>query len=250
MKSVIEVYCDIANRNPVWTPEEEKKAIHRLYDKKNNAKFVNEAMKHNLWLVFKLMDKYSFNKFNEDVFQGAVIGLTNALKSYDPSKGVKISTWVFEPIKWAILKYQDAYSRQGTISDEMMSFNKKYDINISVVELDRRIDGYENETNEDIITEKTIDCDYIRINKIRTFDEKTRDSDISIGILDLISGKYGKILNDREAFVIKNMASGMNQTEISKKMKLSKVRVSQIVAGAFEKIRKSNVGKHLRNLIN
>ena len=253
MKSVIEVYEDIAKKNPAWTVDEEQDAINRLYDKKSNAKFVNEALKHNLGLVFTLMNKYAFNKNNEDLFQSAVIGLTNALKTYDPSKGVKISTWVFEPIRWAILKHQTMYSKHGLISDDIKSLNRKYDMHFKVVELDNPMnDGGSEENNrnvEDSISPENVAPDYIRMRGIKTFSENEFESDIRKSVDEFILGKDVKFLTDREKFVIGKLVSGMNQSEVSKELNLTKMRISQIVSKAFEKIRNSNSSKKLRMII-
>lgn len=253
MKSVIDVYHDIAIRNKVWTPQEEKDAIKKLYNKKNNSKFVNEALKHNLWLVFKVVDKYPFAKGNEDVFQSAVIGLSDALKSYDPKKGMKISTWVYRSILWAVLKHQHPYSRRGLIADDIKSLNRKYNTNMGVIELDRECDfggkDFDGKTISDIISPETANVDYIRIRGIRTFDDETRQSDIKEGVYELIYGRFGKKLTNREKFVIEMLYLGLTQAEISKEMNVTRMRVSQLVNGAFEKIRKSKDGKKLKELV-
>ena len=252
MKSVIEVYEEIAKNNPPWTVDEEKSAIKRLYNRKSNSKFINEALKHNLGLVFTLMKKYAFNKNNEDLFQSAVIGLTNALKTYDPKKGVKISTWVFEPIRWALLKHQTMYSKQGLIVDDIKSFNRKYDVHLSVVEMDNpSVDGSgeSNRKVEDAISPETVAPDYINMCGIKTFSEEEFESDLKKSVNELILGDDVKILTDREKFIIGKLVSGMNQSEVSKELNLTKMRISQIVAKAFEKIRNSNSGKKLRMMV-
>ena len=75
MRSVIDVYGDIAKKNPPWKADEEAAFIRscmtrtgKWKSKTMKDRFVNEALKHNLTMVFKLMNRYSFKKDNEDVF--------------------------------------------------------------------------------------------------------------------------------------------------------------------------------------
>lgn len=254
MKSVIDVYYEIANKNPVWSPEEERFAIRKWCNKRNRGKFGNEAFKHNLWLVFKLVEKFAFSKFNEDVVQCAAIGLMNGLKSFDPTKGSRISTWVYDPIKWAILKHHHTYSKQGMIVDDLIALNKKYKTHFSIVELDKPIGGGNSDDSDDMTCAETIgidstSIDYIEVRNIKTLDEETRESDIKDAVKELICGKYGKFLSDKEKFVIEKLASGMNQAEISRELKVTRMRVSQIAATAYDKIRKSRACEKLRKLV-
>ena len=132
LKSVVDVYSNIAKSNPPWTSEEEREFVNSCTTKtgkwRSNAmkdRFVNEAMKHNLGLVFKIVNKMAFNK-NEDVLQKAVIGMVGALKKYDPKKKGKISTWITNPIRWAIMQHQNAYAKSGTIAEEISALNHKF----------------------------------------------------------------------------------------------------------------------------
>ena len=61
--------------------------------------------------------------------------------------------------------------------------------------------------------------------------------------------KLPTFLNEKEVYVIKGVLKGQTQTDISVEMKLSKVRVSQLQASAFDKIRKSPMSRTLRKLI-
>lgn len=256
MKSVIDVYSDIAKSNPTWSAKEERAFIDSCTTKlgkwRNNAmkdKFVNEAMKHNLGLVFKIVGKLAFNK-NEDVFQKAVLGMVEALKKYDPSKKGKISTWITNPIRWAIMQHQNAYTKSGTIAEEISALNHKFKLKMNVVSIDSPSAGDEdNDTIANIISINTLDKNYLINRRIRNEDEFRLEQDITTAVR-LMMKKLVKLLNKKEIYVINNILNGKTQTEISTKLHLSKVRISQLQASAFRKIRNSPMAEHLKKLIN
>lgn len=254
MKSVIEVYSDIARDNPAWTAKEEsefiKSCLTRTGKWKNKERFVNEAMKHNLGLVFKMVSRMAFKK-TEDIVQRAVIAMVDALKKFDPSKGHKISTWITNPIRWSIFQAQHAYSKFGDISDEISALNHKYGLKMSLVSVDAEIGNPNDENSEvlgNVISESSVNPDYSRIRGFRTPDEERKELDIQSGVNDMMK-ELPKYLNKKEMIVIRGLLSGNNMSEISVKMKLSRMRISQISASAFEKIRKSPMARQLRKLI-
>lgn len=254
-KSVIEVYSDMAKSNPAWTAEEERAFVRSCTTKtgkwRSNAaknKFVNEALKHNLGLVFNLVDKLAFNK-GEDVFQKALIGMVGALRKYDPKRGHKISTWITNPIRWAIMQHQNAYAKSGTVADELSALNHKFKMKMRVVSMDTPVNGeVEKETLGSIITIKNLDCDYIIDRNFKTDADHMDDSEVSEAVSNMVK-KLPKILNKREEYVIKGVLGGKTLTDISVELRLSKVRISQIQASAFQKIRNSPIGKHLKEYI-
>ena len=255
VKSVLDVYSEIAKNNPPWKTEEEREFIQSCTTKTGKWKskamkdrFVNEAMKHNLGLAFKLVNKIAFNK-NEDVFQKAIIGMVEALKKYDPKRKGKISTWITNPIRWAILQHQYAYAKSGTVAEELYALNHKFKLNIQVVSMDTPMDGdVKNETFGNLITVDNLNCDYIIDRNIKSDLDYMDESDITTAVRDMMK-KLPKILNKREEYVIKGVLGGKTLTDISGELRLSKVRISQIQASAFRKIRNSPIGKCLKEYI-
>ena len=253
--SVIDVYSDMAKSNPPWTPEEEKAFVGSCITKtgkwRSNAvkeKFVNEALKHNLGLVFKLVDKLAFNK-GEDVFQKALIGMVGALRKYDPNKGYKISTWITNPIRWAIMQHQNAYAKSGTVADELSALNHKYKMQMQVVSMDSPVNGeMEKETLGSIITIKNLDCNYIISRDFKTDADHMDNSAVVEAVTNMVK-KLPNILNKKEEYVIKGVLDGKTLTDISVELRLSKVRISQIQASAFQKIRNSPIGNSLKEYI-
>jgi RNA polymerase sigma factor (sigma-70 family) len=254
MKSVIEVYSDIAAANPPWTDAEEKAFIQSCLTRtgkwKRKEHFVTEAMKHNLGLVFKYVNKLSFKK-DEDVVQRAVIAMVEALRKFDPSKGHKISTWITNPIRWSIFHSQHAYSKEGDIADEISALNHKYGLKMSIVSIDAELGTNSDEDSEtlgNIISTGNVNPDYVLARGIKTIEEEKQEADLKNGVENMLA-QLPKYLNKKEMVVIRGLLGGNTMTEISVKMKLSRMRISQISANAFEKIRRSPMARQLRKLI-
>ena len=251
MKTVLEVYEEISKANPKWSAEEEKAFIKKWWRKDRNH-FVNEAVKHNLGLVFNLMQKVAFNPRNEDVFQKALSALVDALRKFKPSKGYKISTWVTKPVRWAIMQYQNPYNHQGSITDEITSLNYRYGRKMSVVSIDKCIGGHGEDgdtTVGEVISEKNVHADWLfGVCKTVTVEDREKENDIRDGV-DKMLAYMPKILTKQELFVIKRMLAGKNMTEISTELKLSRMRISQISARAFEKIRRCKMASQLHALV-
>ena len=259
MKSIVEIYNTIARHNPPWTAEEELDFIKSCTtdtgewkSKEMKDKFVNEAMKHNIGLVFKMVKKHSFSGYDEDVVQRCMIAMVNSLKKYDPSKGYKISTWITNPIKWTIQQGQHVYSKERMIADEIVALNHKYKTDMSMVSIDqvagKSCDGEHHDTLGDIISIDDLDVNFVTTKKLVSVDDQMREREIQMGVSEVMP-HLTKFLTEKEMFVIKRMLGGKNMKEISVEMKVSKVRISQISASAFMKIRNSPLSNSLRRLI-
>lgn len=252
MKSVLEVYADIAKANPTWTDEEEREFVKSCTTPsggwKDKNRFVNEAMKHNLGMVFDLVTRKAFEK-NEDIVQKCVVAMVEALKKYDPKQGKKISTWIYNPIVWAIHQSRHAYSRFGTMADELSALNHKYKTRYRVVSLDSKAgDDTDSETIGNLISSNDVDVNYIQLNDIKCEEDKARERDFHNGVAEMMD-ELPNILTEREIFVMKGLLEGRSMSDISIELKLSRMRVSQISAKAFEKIRRSRVGRKLKELV-
>ena len=256
MKSIMDVYSEISKANPPWTPEEESAFIqscvvdNKWKDNASKDRFVNEAFKHNLNLVFMLVQKHSFKKNDDDTLQRAVVAMTEALKKYDPATKNKISTWIQQPIIWAVKRTQHIYFKGHSISEQLAALNHKYNLKMSVVSVDAKLesDGRDgNETVGDLISPASLSSDYKLSRGIKTAKEETEYQEIKSSVEDLMV-ELPKILGEKELYVIKGMLKGQTMTEISEEMHLSRMRISQISLTAFEKIRRSKQARHLKEL--
>lgn len=253
MKSVIEVYSDIASENPKWTPDEEREFIKSCVTKtgkwRNKSRFVNEAFKHNLGLVFSIVQKTAFVK-TEDVVQKGMIALVESLKKFDPKRGIRISTWVANPIRWAVQQHQHTYSKDKPIADEIASLNQRYNLHMRVVSVDAAVKAGddESETFGNLISEANINPDYANLRGVSERDESERMEEIHNGVSCLLE-EMGKFLTPREIRIVNFLLEGKNNADIARKMKVTRMRISQITRGIFEKIRNSKVGKKLKGVL-
>lgn len=250
MKSVIETYRDLAKNNPPWTPDEEKEAIKKWF-KADKERFIDEAMKHNLGLVFNLINRMSFNP-TDDMIQQAVSSLVSALRKFKPSKNVKLSTWITNPIRWSILQCRSAYLHQCTISEELSYLNARFGKNYRSVSFDAEIGTNNDEDNGDtigsMISESSVNINYSLTRKFKTSDE-IQAEDERTSIMNEFLKDINKILNKREVKVIKGILKNKNLTEIAKDMNLSRMRISQVARDAYSKIRVSKWAGKLKEFI-
>lgn len=241
MKSIVEIYAEMARNNPVWSDKEEKEMIVKLFKIGRDA-FVNEAMKHNLGLVFSLVKKYAFNP-SDDIVQLAVLALVRALEKFDPTKGYKISTWVAQPICWAIKQAQTPYSKLGNFSDEIEGFNHRYCKSMKVVSIDAPVGKDEDNGNETIgnfISSHNVDVNYGILRGFKSSSEEEKDMDAKTCIKMLVEEMH-RFLGKKEMLVILGLLEGKNLSEIGIEMNLTRMRISQIAKSAYEKIRNSDV---------
>lgn len=247
MKSVIEVYVEIANKNPAWTPEEEKEVIGRLFYS-DKDKFVNEAMKHYIFMVLSAVNKYPGSN-KEDVFQSGMAAMVDALRKFDPKRGTRISTWLANPIRWAVMKYSSAYTKLGSISDEIAALNRRHHRSNSVISIDSPIGNNDDDGNStvgDVISETNISINYA-ISRGISIKEDERQMEIHDAFVNIFT-ELKNILNEKEMFVLRGVLGGKNLSEVADDVGLSRVRVSQLFKSVVNKIKTSNFGKKLRCL--
>ena len=64
-------------------------------------------------LLMKVVSKYIMNPYLsiEDLKQVGAIGMVKGFRNYNPSKGMKLSTYLYNHIEWAILQELNNYNR-------------------------------------------------------------------------------------------------------------------------------------------
>lgn len=64
-------------------------------------------------LLLKVVGKYAMNPYIpiEDLKQIGAIGMVKGFRNYNPNKGMKLSTYLYKTIEWAILQELNNYSR-------------------------------------------------------------------------------------------------------------------------------------------
>lgn len=89
-------------------------------------------------LLLKVVSKYAMNPYMtiEDLKQVGAIGMVKGFRTYNPSKGMKLSTYLYKNIEWAILRELNNYSRikaQYTVVSLESDENILYEIIPSVI---------------------------------------------------------------------------------------------------------------------
>jgi DNA-directed RNA polymerase sigma subunit (sigma70/sigma32) len=123
---------------------------------------------------------------------------------------------------------------------------------MSVVSVDATIGNGEVDSTDTIgnfISHENVDSDYLAACGYKTTEEKSREGEIKVGVGVLMDELPKMGLTKKEIRVIKYLLKGLSMSDISVKLKVTRMRISQISAKAFEKIRNSKVGKHLKGLL-
>ena len=183
--------------------KEEKKYIEML-GQENNTEAKNKLINHNLRLVAHITKKYYYNKSDpDDLISIGTIGLIKAVNTFNPQKGIKLSSYASRCIENEILMYFRSL--------------KKLALDISINE------PIETDKNGNILTlMDTISTDDFVVDKI----------DIKVKIQKL--KKYIlKYLNKREQIILclrygLNGTAPLPQREVAKKLGISRSYVSRI----------------------
>ena len=101
----LQAYLHEVQRHPLLTPDEEK-SLTTLYQKTQDVRTAARLVTANLRLVVKLAYEYRRAYKNiMDLIQEGNIGLMQAVKRYDPYRGVKLSSYAAWWIRAYILRY-------------------------------------------------------------------------------------------------------------------------------------------------
>ena len=101
----LQVYMQEVQRHPLLTPEQEKE-LSEEYHKTGNVDIAAKLVTANLRLVVKLAYEYRRAYRNiMDLIQEGNIGLMQAVRRYDPYRGVKLSSYAAWWIRAYMLRY-------------------------------------------------------------------------------------------------------------------------------------------------
>lgn len=194
------------------TAEQEAEYIERF---RNNGdrEARNQLIEHNLRLVAHIVKKYYGNvKDQDDLVSVGTIGLMKAVSTFDPAKGIRLTTYASRCIENEIL--MQFRSQKKTAQD------------VSLTEpIDTDKDGHPLTLIDVLAQDDTIfeDLD-LKINAeklhrymLETLDERERD------ILNRRYGLQGRC---------------MTQREVGRQLRISRSYVSRIEKRALEKLRK------------
>ena len=107
-------------------------------------------------LLMKVVGKYIMNPYLsvDDLIQVGAVGMVKGFRNYNPNKGMKLSTYLYKTIEWAILQELNNYSRikaQYTVVSLEGEDNILYEIIPSTANVSGEV--IENMTLQEYITE-------------------------------------------------------------------------------------------------
>ena len=192
--------------------EEENKYIELL--QKHDQEARNKLIEHNLRLVAHIVKKFdALEASQDDLISIGTIGLIKGIDSYNPSKNIKITTYVAKCIENEILMYfRSNKKNQNTISlNDTIGIDKDGD-EISLIDI---IPSNEEDTFNKVFKEINIESLHKYLNILNKREK------------EIIIERYG-LFNNKE----------LTQKEIASKLNISRSYVSRIEKRALTKLYK------------
>ncbi|NLL45159.1 MAG: sigma-70 family RNA polymerase sigma factor [Mollicutes bacterium] len=190
-------------------PLSEEEIIQNLkLFKEGDLKAKNKIIVHNIRLVFKIANKLTCDlNILDDCFSIGMIGLIQAVNTFDENKKSKFTTYAYKCI----------------VNEIFMYFRKEKRVNNKKVSLDEMIYDNDEITRNDVIFDND---DYFLMD----------DNDSEI--IDYINEAYN-LLSEKEKKVIdeRYIKSNKTQREISKLLNVSQNQISVIEGQALSKFR-------------
>lgn len=264
----LHAYLQQIRQFPVLSLEEET-ALVREYKEKGNLQAAQKLITSHLRLAVKIALTYRrYGLPTADLISEANIGLMQAVKKFDNTKNVRLSTYAMLWIKaalndfvlrsWSLVKISTVAAQKklfynlGRIKAKLGIYdNKELEPTVvkkianelvvdekEVVEMNRRISGDASlnvSVNRDDETVEAIDLLADKTQNIEYNFARREEAELKRKILLQALSK----LNDREQYIVKNrMLTDSPQTldEIGEKFQISRERVRQIEKRAFEKL--------------
>jgi len=266
----LERYLIEISNHPVLSREEEYKLAVKYRDE-GDLDAAKKLVSANLKFVVKVANEYKNYGINMmDVIQEGNIGLMNAVKGFDPTKGYRLISyavwWIRAYIQnylmksWSLVKVgtnqaqrklfyklrsaKNSLKKDGDfISEEDYTrIAKELGVrNKDVIEMDQRMSKKDFSLDSKI--GESQDNTYISLLEDKRFNQEDllAKSQLENSIKDNI-GPILESLKDRERYIIeKRILTDTPQTlnEIGKKYEISRERVRQIENSALKKIKKA-----------
>lgn len=266
--NTIERYLAEIGNHPILSREEEHKLATK-YKEDGDLEAAKQLIRANLKFVVKIANEYKNYGINPmDVIQEGNLGLMQAVKRFDPTRGYRLISyavwWIRAYIQnyvvktWSLVKVgttqaqrklfyklrstkneMDLTKQQLSPEDYKLLADKLGVPDQAVIEMDKRmktkdfsldteIKDKSEATHLDFLQDKRLDQEDI-ISKAQ------EEEVVQEGLSDAL-----EILSDREKYIIKNRVlseSPLTLEEIGRKYEISRERVRQIESAALKKIR-------------
>lgn len=209
-----------------------------------DAKLIEESE----YIVYHVINKYSYYFDKEDLYQVGMLGLLNALKHFDNQKNTKFSSFAYFYVLGEVTKYiRD--SNILKVSKDLVKLNTS--IEKARDYLTQKL-GY-IPSDEDISLFLEIDINDVKEAEIANSLVTSLDNDInneteiynyygylekgySEDILDL-KAELEKLDNFDREIITKRYNEGLSQSEVSKQLGINQVKVSRCEKKILTKLR-------------
>jgi RNA polymerase primary sigma factor len=265
MSSSLERYINDLSQYPLLTNKEEKELYKKLKNPRYRVKAREKLIVSNLRLVIKIATGY--NKRGgflslEDLVNEGNIGLCTAAKKFDPTRGVKFSTYSSFWIKQNIIRALEMKSRTIRLPSGVSSlsikiekfkdsFNEEHDRQPSVAEIAKKFKVKEDRVKLIMLASKPASSLDIEVGDGK---DKGTIGDLFVGSMKDSPDEVAKTkdrdkslndclntLTDREIDILKNRF-GLEDYDIEtlekigEKYNLTRERIRQIQSAALEKL--------------
>ncbi len=194
------------------SPEEERKYFERYKNGDRGAYDV--LVRHNLRLVAHIVKKYNNAGEADDLISVGSIGLIKGIETFSPDKGCQLTTYAAKCIENEILMYIRANKkhRQAVSLYESVGTDKEGNDVALMDVIPQQENGYDNIENN------------IVLEKVKSVMKKV----LSESEYEVISLRYGI-----------NGGTAQTQSQVAKRLKISRSYVSRIEKRAISKIAKA-----------
>ena len=250
---------EIANVNTsklqVLSQEETKELFKKMHEGDNEAR--EKLINGNLRLVLSVIQRFCGRGENaDDLFQVGCVGLLKAVDNFDPSYGVKFSTYCVPMIQGEIRRYirdnssirvsrslKDLAYRIMKLKEEI-SVSKGYDP--SIEELASLLGVTCTEIVEAIDSRRTPISIFEPIyndggDTIYLYDqiEDKKNNNVDIDVKMAVNNAIDE-LEEREQYILdQRFVIGKTQTELASELGISQAQISRVEKKAIESLKKT-----------
>ena len=266
--NTIERFLAEISNHPVLSREEEHKLATK-YKEDGDLEAARQLIRANLKFVVKVANEYKNYGINPmDVIQEGNLGLMQAVKRFDPTRGYRLISyavwWIRAYIQnyvvktWSLVKVgttqaqrklfyklrstkneMDLTKQQLSPEDYKLLADKLGVPDQAVIEMDKRMKTKDFSLDTEIKDKsEATHLDFLQDKQLDQEDLISKAQEevvVQEGLSDAL-----EILSDREKYIIKNRVlseSPLTLEEIGQKYEISRERVRQIESAALKKIR-------------
>lgn len=240
IRDSLDTYIAEINRFPLLTRTEEQAYAFDFYEN-NNLQAAQKLVQANLRYVVKVAFEFQNYGLNiKDLIQEGNMGLMNAVKKFNPHKGVRLITyatwWIKHCIQEFIIKSKGIVKQNAKALKKKLFYkdhNEDTTISASALSLDETVskDGDGDTTHLDML-----ECDNLCQETSLAIKQET--SIVEAKVFEAL-----KTLTPKEQIVIKERfmgSDGKSLQAIGDELNISRERVRQIEANALKKLKNND----------